>query len=214
MKTDCYLKDGKSAQECITSHMAELPTECQHLYKSFVECRRGMVSHPLSLPFPLSRSWYTQEHRTDNSELCGMLCAWTVGHAKAIQRQCTTSSGREQCAGRDKSGRSCHCGRQIDLSQDEKEMGRIFQNRIEQHLVCQNDTCPSIGGIRPNSLAFADCTCIHTVQTSPLSRHSTLRHDARRSTALTKLRQTPFGRPSPPLTRQTVTFSRRQKPSI
>ncbi|SNX82952.1 related to PET191 - involved in assembly of cytochrome oxidase [Melanopsichium pennsylvanicum] len=42
LKTDCYLKDGKSAQECITSHMAELPMECQHLYKSFVECRRGM----------------------------------------------------------------------------------------------------------------------------------------------------------------------------
>ena len=61
MKTDCYLKDGKSAQECITSHMAELPTECQHLYKSFVECRRGMVSHPLSLPFPLPRSCYSEE---------------------------------------------------------------------------------------------------------------------------------------------------------
>lgn len=44
MKSDCYLKDGKSAQECITSHMAELPLECQQLYKSFVECRRGMVS--------------------------------------------------------------------------------------------------------------------------------------------------------------------------
>ncbi|KIS70741.1 uncharacterized protein UMAG_01896 [Mycosarcoma maydis] len=43
LKTDCYLKQGNSAQECITSHMAELPVECQHLYKSFVECRRGML---------------------------------------------------------------------------------------------------------------------------------------------------------------------------
>ncbi|KAJ1027143.1 hypothetical protein NDA18_003159 [Ustilago nuda] len=43
LKTDCYLKQGNSAQECITSHMTKLPLECQQLYKSFVECRRGML---------------------------------------------------------------------------------------------------------------------------------------------------------------------------
>lgn len=44
LKSDCFTKHGHSAQECIQSHMAELPLECQQLYKSFVECRRGMVS--------------------------------------------------------------------------------------------------------------------------------------------------------------------------
>ncbi|PWY98498.1 hypothetical protein BCV70DRAFT_201811 [Testicularia cyperi] len=43
IKTDCYLVQGNSAQDCIRNHMSELPLECQQLYKSFVECRRGML---------------------------------------------------------------------------------------------------------------------------------------------------------------------------
>ncbi|EPQ31885.1 uncharacterized protein PFL1_00084 [Pseudozyma flocculosa PF-1] len=43
LKTDCFLVDKRSAQDCLQHHMAELPIECQHLYKSFVECRRGML---------------------------------------------------------------------------------------------------------------------------------------------------------------------------
>lgn len=44
MRTDCVLKQGNTAQDCLQHHMAELPEECQHLYKSYVACRRGMVS--------------------------------------------------------------------------------------------------------------------------------------------------------------------------
>ncbi|PWN53706.1 hypothetical protein IE53DRAFT_324437 [Violaceomyces palustris] len=47
VKTDCFLVDKRTAQDCLTNHMAELPTECQHLYKSYVECRRAMVSQSL-----------------------------------------------------------------------------------------------------------------------------------------------------------------------
>lgn len=42
--TDCVQKEGKTGQECLRDHMDELPQDCQHLYKSYVACRRGMVS--------------------------------------------------------------------------------------------------------------------------------------------------------------------------
>ncbi|GAC92686.1 short chain dehydrogenase [Pseudozyma hubeiensis SY62] len=75
LKTDCYLKQGKSAQECITSHMAELPVECQHLYKSFVECRRGMVR---------IRSLGREEVERRLTLIPSV--AMTVGYEEAIQR--------------------------------------------------------------------------------------------------------------------------------
>lgn len=69
LKTDCYLKQGNSAQECITSRMTELPLECQQLYKSFVECRRGMVSTlPPSLLLTLRKR--TECNTDDQIMLC------------------------------------------------------------------------------------------------------------------------------------------------
>ncbi|PWN90015.1 hypothetical protein FA10DRAFT_102314 [Acaromyces ingoldii] len=41
--TDCVQKEGKTGQECLRDHMDELPQDCQHLYKSYVACRRGML---------------------------------------------------------------------------------------------------------------------------------------------------------------------------
>ena len=42
-KSDCVLS-GKTGQECLRDHMEELPSDCQAVYKSYVNCRRGLVS--------------------------------------------------------------------------------------------------------------------------------------------------------------------------
>lgn len=44
MQTDCVQKHGKTGQECLRDHMDELPGDCQAIYKSYVHCKRGMVS--------------------------------------------------------------------------------------------------------------------------------------------------------------------------
>ncbi|UZJ51930.1 hypothetical protein CBS101457_001250 [Exobasidium rhododendri] len=43
MQTDCVQKDGKTGQECLRDHLAELPSDCQLIYKSYVSCRRGLL---------------------------------------------------------------------------------------------------------------------------------------------------------------------------
>ena len=44
LQTDC-VKNGKSGQECLQNHMDELPNDCQVIYKSYVNCRRGLVRY-------------------------------------------------------------------------------------------------------------------------------------------------------------------------
>lgn len=44
LESDCVQKDGRSGQECLRDHMDELDMECKNIYKSYVHCKRGMVS--------------------------------------------------------------------------------------------------------------------------------------------------------------------------
>lgn len=46
MQSDCVQKDGRSGQDCLQHHTDELPDECKNIYKSYVHCKRGMVSDP------------------------------------------------------------------------------------------------------------------------------------------------------------------------
>lgn len=43
MQTDCVQKNGKTGQECLRDHLEELPSDCQLIYKSYVNCRRGLL---------------------------------------------------------------------------------------------------------------------------------------------------------------------------
>ncbi|KDN46631.1 hypothetical protein K437DRAFT_256138 [Tilletiaria anomala UBC 951] len=43
LASDCVVKEGNSPKDCLQSHLRDLPMDCQHLYKSYVECRRGLL---------------------------------------------------------------------------------------------------------------------------------------------------------------------------
>ncbi|KAG0234314.1 hypothetical protein BGW42_006706 [Actinomortierella wolfii] len=44
LKSDCMVKDGLSAKECLRSENEyRVPEECTQLKKSFFECKRGML---------------------------------------------------------------------------------------------------------------------------------------------------------------------------
>lgn len=43
LSSECVTKQGNTAQDCLQHHLRELPMDCQSLYKSYVECRRGLV---------------------------------------------------------------------------------------------------------------------------------------------------------------------------
>lgn len=48
LKSDCVLKDGLTAKECLhADNEYRVPKECTAIKKSFFECRRGMVTHGL-----------------------------------------------------------------------------------------------------------------------------------------------------------------------
>lgn len=42
-QSEC-VQSGKTGQDCLRNHMNELPENCQAVYKSYVHCRRGLVS--------------------------------------------------------------------------------------------------------------------------------------------------------------------------
>ncbi|KAF9140068.1 hypothetical protein KI688_005647 [Linnemannia hyalina] len=44
LKSDCMLKDGLSAKECLHSdNEYRIPAECTAIKRSFFECKRGML---------------------------------------------------------------------------------------------------------------------------------------------------------------------------
>lgn len=50
LKSDCMLKDGLSAKECLHSdNEYRIPVECTAIKRSFFECKRGMVKKSLFL---------------------------------------------------------------------------------------------------------------------------------------------------------------------
>ncbi|KAK1921435.1 cytochrome c oxidase assembly protein PET191-domain-containing protein [Papiliotrema laurentii] len=42
MRSDCFLKQGKSPGECIRNPQ-QLPLQCQHLISSYADCKKGML---------------------------------------------------------------------------------------------------------------------------------------------------------------------------